>query len=76
MHLKLADWLEELAVFGNPRDMLAPETAHHLCQVLRHAYLVRLAIRKPSAAAQKASVALQNLDGYLRARTRTPEKRN
>jgi hypothetical protein len=36
--------LEELSVFGTPRHMLASETAHHLAQVLRHGYIVRLGI--------------------------------
>ena len=64
--LLLADWLEELAVFGVPRHMLAPETAHHLCQAIRHGYLVRLAIKKPRAVAPRPPGAIEHFDEYLR----------
>jgi hypothetical protein len=45
IQLQVADWLEELAVLGNPRHMIAAETAHHLCMALRHAYLVRMGLQ-------------------------------
>jgi len=65
--LQLADWLEELAVFGNPRRIHAAETAHHLCQVIRHAYLAGIGIESPRKNARKR-VALQELDASLRVR--------
>ena len=40
----LADWLEELSVFGTPRRLYDAETAEALSQAIRHWYLVRLAI--------------------------------
>ncbi len=39
----LADWLEELAVFGTTRRFQDAETAHHLSQAIRYWRLVRLA---------------------------------
>ena len=34
--LALADWLEELAVFGTPRRFQDAETAHHLSKAIKH----------------------------------------
>jgi hypothetical protein len=44
--LVLADWLEELAVYGTPRRFLDAETAFHLSQWLRHRYIVVLALER------------------------------
>ena len=66
INLQLADWLEELAVFGSAKHMLAAETAHHLCQAMRHLYLVRLAIASPRRNIPRL-VGLQNLEADLQA---------
>jgi hypothetical protein len=42
--LALADWLEELAVYGTPRRFPDAETAYHLSQLIRHRYIVTLAL--------------------------------
>jgi hypothetical protein len=42
--LAVADWLEELAVFGRPRCVPTPETAHHLSRAIFHWYIVKLAL--------------------------------
>jgi hypothetical protein len=42
--LALADWLEELAIYGMPRRFQDSETAHHLSQLIRHHYIVALAL--------------------------------
>ena len=47
--LVLADWLEELAVFGTPRRFHDAETAHHLCEAIRYWRLVKLATAPPLA---------------------------
>ena len=47
--LALADWLEELAVFGTPRRFHDSETAHHLSQAIKYWRLVKFAIKKPMA---------------------------
>ena len=66
--LQLADWLEELAVFGTPRHMIASDTAHHLAQVLRHGYIVRLGIEPPRRKEAPRRLALQELDASLTGR--------
>lgn len=43
--LALADWLEELAVYGTPRNPLDPEIAYQLSLAIENWYLVKLAIR-------------------------------
>lgn len=60
--LLLADWLEELAVFGTPSHILAAETAHHLCQAIRHAYLAKLGLSRKHSRRQ---IATQDLDADL-----------
>lgn len=47
--LELADWLEELAVFGTPRRFQDAETAHHLSQAIKYWRLVKLAMEPPLA---------------------------
>jgi hypothetical protein len=42
--LALADWLEELAVFGTPRRFQDAETADHLSEAIKYWRLVKLAI--------------------------------
>jgi hypothetical protein len=42
--LALADWLEELAVFGTPRRFQDSKTAHHLSEAIKYWRLVKLAI--------------------------------
>lgn len=42
--LALADWLEELALCGAPRRFQDAETAYHLSQLIRHRYIVVLAL--------------------------------
>jgi hypothetical protein len=42
--LAAADWLEELAVYATPRRFQDAETAYHLSVVIRHWYLVTLAL--------------------------------
>jgi hypothetical protein len=44
--LRLADFLEELAVFASPESVLAPEIAHHMCQALRHGHLARMGLQE------------------------------
>jgi hypothetical protein len=39
----VADWLEELAVYGTARRFYDAETAHHLSQAINHLYLIKLA---------------------------------
>ena len=58
--LRLADWLEELAVFGNPRRPYSAEQAHHMSQTIRHLYLVRCGLGMP--------LRLQELDEELQVR--------
>ena len=41
--LALADWLEDLAVYGTASRFQGAETAHHLSQAINHLYLVKLA---------------------------------
>jgi hypothetical protein len=43
----LADWLEELAVYGTARRFYDAETAQHLSQAINHLYLVKLATESP-----------------------------
>ena len=59
--LILADWLEELAVFGVPEDFHDAETAHHMAQSLRHRYLWQLGLRTYDDDARQP-LALQELD--------------
>src|SRR5262249_49574905 len=42
--LWLSDWLNELAVFGNPKHFYDSETATHCAQVLKYRHLVVIAI--------------------------------
>jgi hypothetical protein len=42
--LLLSDWLNELAVFGNPKHFYDSETATHCAQVLKYRHLVVIAI--------------------------------
>jgi hypothetical protein len=42
--LWLSDWLNELAVFGNPKHLYDSETATHCSQALKYRHLVVLAI--------------------------------
>jgi hypothetical protein len=42
--LALSDWLEELCLYGMPRRFQDAETAYHLSQLIRHRYIVVLAI--------------------------------
>jgi len=42
--IALAEWLEELAVFGTPRRFHNSETAHHLSEAIYHWYIVKLAL--------------------------------
>ncbi len=42
--LALADWLEELAVYGEARNPLDSEIAYQLSLVVENLYLVRLAL--------------------------------
>jgi hypothetical protein len=44
-HLALADWLEELAVYGTARRFQDAETAYHLSEAIKHWYLAALALR-------------------------------
>ena len=44
LDLVLADWLEELAVYGTPQHFQDAETAHHLSQLIRHRYIVALTL--------------------------------
>jgi hypothetical protein len=41
--LALADWLEELAVYGTTTRFQDAETAQHLSQAINYLYLVKLA---------------------------------
>jgi len=43
--LALADWLEELAVYGNAVHPQEAETAYQLSQAIENWYLVRVALR-------------------------------
>lgn len=43
--LALADFLEELSIFGKPRRCFDAETSHHLSQLILNRYLVRLALQ-------------------------------
>jgi hypothetical protein len=45
VQLALAEWLEELAVYGNPRNPQDSETAWQLSQAIENWYLVRVALR-------------------------------
>ena len=47
VQLALAEWLEELAVCGNPRSPKDSETAWQLSQAIENWYLVQLAVRTP-----------------------------
>jgi len=47
--LILADWLEELAVYGTATRFQDTETAYHLSQAIKHSYLVKLAIEHCAA---------------------------
>jgi hypothetical protein len=42
--LALADWLDELAIYGTPRRFQDAETAYHLSQMIQHRYIVALAL--------------------------------
>jgi hypothetical protein len=42
--LALADWLEELAVYGTGRNPLDAEIAYQLSLAIENLYLVRLAL--------------------------------
>jgi len=42
--LALSDWLEELCLYGTPRRFQDAETAYHLSQLIRHRYIVVLAL--------------------------------
>ena len=53
-------------MFGNASNMLAPGTAHHLCQAIRRLYLVRLAIRRTGNGTQRlAGEQLEDVDSFL-----------
>jgi hypothetical protein len=54
--LALADWLDELAVYGTPWRCHDAETAYHLSQVIKHWYLVKLAIEQSSPTAHHRGV--------------------
>jgi len=41
----LADWLDDLSVFGTPLRFYDSETAHHLSQAIKYWHLVKLAIQ-------------------------------
>jgi len=45
--LVLADWLEELAVYGTARRPQSAETACQLSLVIKNWYLVKLALNNP-----------------------------
>lgn len=42
--LAVSDWLEELCLYGKPRRFQDAETAYHLSELLRHRYVVTLAL--------------------------------
>ena len=42
--LAIADWLEELAVYGSARNLLDSEIAYQLSLVVENLYLLRLAL--------------------------------
>jgi hypothetical protein len=44
--LAIADWLEELAVYGTARSPLDAEIAYQLSLVVENLYLVRLALER------------------------------
>jgi hypothetical protein len=44
--LAIADWLEELAVYGTARNPLDAEIAYQLSLVVENLYLVRLALER------------------------------
>jgi len=58
--LLTSDWLEALALYGNPRYPYSAEQAHHLSQTIRHFYLVRCGLGMP--------LRLQELDEDLQVR--------
>ncbi|HKD01820.1 MAG TPA: hypothetical protein VKB77_05315 [Terriglobales bacterium] len=45
--LALAEWLEELAVYGSALRPQGAETAYQLSQAIENWYLVRVALRAP-----------------------------
>ena len=45
----LSYWLADLAVYGPARRPQDLEAAYHLSEVIKHWYVVRLALRNPSA---------------------------
>jgi len=55
--LELADWLEELAVFGTPRRFQDAETTHHLSEAIKYLYLVKLATESRAPAGSSAAKA-------------------
>jgi len=64
--LALADWLEELAIYGTPRRFQDSETAYHLSQAIRHSYIVRLAItHSPIGPRAVAPASVQMLSAEL-----------
>ena len=63
--LALADWLEELAIYGTPRRFHDAETAHHLSQAIRHSYIVRLAIARHGLTARVGPISVQGLSAEL-----------
>ena len=46
VQLAVADWLQELAVFGSPRHPIDAELAHHLSLAVENWYLVQLALAR------------------------------
>jgi hypothetical protein len=46
LELAIADWLEELAVYGTARNLRAQELAYQLSLVIENAYLVHVALRR------------------------------
>jgi len=56
--LLLSDWLNELAVFGNPKHFYDSETATHCAQALKYRHLVVLAI-EPLAGNKKGDAGVR-----------------